>query len=268
MPGEQGNGEDDRGGVPGLGRRVLAHELRTPLSAIATIAELLLDPTALNALTPEQQRQYVADVQDSALHALALIDATLDAPVAPDGRSVDIELAGAIDAKTIELAAIAERVVSTMAPLGRQRGVVIALQRPSGDAGIAAHGDGRAVRQILFNLISNALRYTPDGGRIDVVVDEACPDNSGETTPQIRVADTGGGIGSPERASGSAAARAGEARLRHHVAGGGTGLGFRVVRALADAIGATLSIESSAGSGTRATVRLRAPVEGPGASSG
>ena len=279
------SGQDDKEremaggrGQVGLGRRVLAHELRTPLSAIATVAELLLDTHAAASLSPEQYRQYISDVQTSALHALAVVDATLGDGQAAARGDVMLGLAGALAVEPVSLGDLAAGVVSVMVPLCHSRGVAIRLSINKHDAGddqdigsrntaavdgapVMAIADARAVRQMLFNLVSNALRFTPDGGLILVEV-TTVPGDAGEAyVPQVSVTDTGGGIGSPERedhATGGADARPiGKDQTNKLAVAGGSGLGFRVVRALAYGIGASLSIESAAGSGTRAVVRFR-----------
>jgi signal transduction histidine kinase len=116
--------------------------------------------------------------------------------------------------------------------------------------------DPERVRRILENLVDNAVKYTPEGGRVDVAT-SAGPDGSA----LLEVADDGPGI-APEHLERifERFYRVDKARSR---ALGGTGLGLSIVRHLADSIGATVSVDSHPGRGTRFTLRLPREPQSP-----
>ena len=137
----------------------LAHELRTPLSAIAAAAEIMKDQR-FGAIGNERYRGYTSDIHDNARHALALINRLLggDATTDPDGVSQAAEL---------DLNALAQGSVSAMLPLAEEAGLKLMHDFHRTLPHVTA--DATAVKQILFNLISNAIKFTPRGGEVRVV---------------------------------------------------------------------------------------------------
>lgn len=220
--------------------RVLAHELRTPLSAIVTLAELLRDAPDSEAGGP-RYRKYADDVRESALHALSIVAAALE-------REVDEVVAQApgsgagVPLQTVDLTRVSERIVSAMAPVALQRGIVLSSQ--AGREPICVATDVRFVRQILFNLVANALRFTPRGGQVCVAAER---DGAGRAT--LIVSDTGVGFGNAEPdAACAASSKSGEEGL------GGTGIGLVIVQHLAQAAGAHVAFKSQSGAGTKVSV--------------
>lgn len=214
---------------------LLAHELRTPLAAIVALAEVMRDEH-LGPIGNDRYRGYASDIRDSAEHALEVLAAILG-PAA--GRDESI----AADSKPddIDAALVVEGCVSALTPLAVQRGIAIAAVRPELPARVRV--DRRCLRQMLDNLLSNALRFTPPGGTVTVTTDVA-----GDGTTTITVADSGPGI----------AALAGSAQpprmLRPH---DGAGFGLPLVHALAAAAGGTVEIDSAPGRGTRIALVFR-----------
>ena len=134
--------------------------------------------------------------------------------------------------------------VSALEPLAHRSG--IALRAAAGDSLPRVIADRRCLRQILDNLIANALKYTPPGGEIVVSASYAA---GGPVT--IAVTDDGDGMTAAELERARSLEPAPEPLRRRS---GGTGIGLPLVRALATALGASLEIDSAPGKGTRVTI--------------
>jgi signal transduction histidine kinase len=212
----------------------LSHELRTPLAAIVALAEIMRDER-LGPLADARYRGYAGDIHDSALHALGVLSSFLE-PGAGQVGSPPMVFA------EIDVAAVAASSVSAYVPLAERAGVRLALVAPPGLPHLVA--DRRSLKQILLNLIANAVRFTPPGGAVQVSAHYECGAALG-----IEVADTGDGMSEAElkRVLGSAPGCGRRA---------GSGLGLPLVRALAAANGGVLELESARGQGTRARVRF------------
>jgi signal transduction histidine kinase len=227
-------------GTPDLAR--LAHELRTPLGAIAALAEIMRDER-LGPLGGQRYRSYAADIHDSAAHAMSILAALLE----NGGGSHPGEGQDAVppmEFVELDIGELAGGTVSALKPLADRAGVRLDLDiAPVLPLLIA---DRRSLRQIINNLVSNALKFTPPGGRVVVSVSHAM---NGPIT--LEVADNGDGMTTEEleRARAGAVAPASVRRRS-----GGTGFGLPLVRSLAAASGATLTIDSAPGEGTRITI--------------
>jgi PAS domain S-box-containing protein len=171
----------------------MSHELRTPLNAIIGFSEMLADQIfgALN----ERQHKYANNILSSGRHLLQLINDILDLSKVEAGR---LELApGAFSLATAVQSA--QTIVKTMA---NKKNIIIEVSLPAGLQPL--FGDEAKFKQILYNLFSNAIKFTPDGGRVTVVatLEFNPPQISGPpSTPagpggwlQVSVADTGIGI--------------------------------------------------------------------------
>jgi PAS domain S-box-containing protein len=220
----------------------ISHELRTPLNAIIGFSEIMRDEI-FGPIGSAQYREYLGDVLDSANHLLDLINDILDVAKAEAGK---LELAEAeIDMGAVFGAAI--RLVRERAQ--RQRLELDLLVEPELPPVLA---DERKIKQILLNLLSNALKFTPEGGHVaaSVALD---PDGS----LVLAVRDTGIGIAPEDIATALTPFGQVEGALsRRHE---GTGLGLPLSRAMAELHGGTLSVESAIGKGT--IVRVRLPPE-------
>jgi len=217
-----------------------AHELRGPLAAMRSTVDVAL----AHDRTAADYRDTLVEVLEQAGQLSNLANALLTlAESAADGRSVPTE--------TIDLAAIARQSVGMFAGVGEDRGVAVEL----GDCSdVKVAGDAAQMRQVLGNLLDNAIRHTPNGGR--VTVDVARDAKSGDAI--LTVADTGSGI---------------EARHLDHVfdrfyqadtartrgmTGRTGGLGLAICKAIVDRHGGSISLQSAVGRGTTATIRLAA----------
>lgn len=216
----------------------LAHELRTPLSAVVTLAELLQAATPAQ-LADAQHRQYVTDIRESALHGLAVVTAALDH--AGPAKVFD-PVVGQVRLTDVELVMLGRQVTTALQPLARSHGIRLSQCEHAGS--IVVRTDARCVRQIVLNLVTNALRFTPEGGAVTVKTRLVEPAQAA-----ISVIDTGVGIGGEEPA-------ADPQSMPTHMKFGGQGIGLQIALALAAAIGAELTFESTTGQGTCATLLL------------
>lgn len=224
-----------------------AHELRTPLTALQLqlqVAEREADPAA--------RRTAIDALHDGLVRAsrlveqlLALARAEPDAPSTLDADDDHIDPA-------VDLVALARDVVTSHAPLAVERGIDLGLvDEGRSDGALDVRGRGDALRALLGNLVDNALRYTPRGGRVDVSVARV-----GDAIDLV-VADDGPGIAPHERERvfdrfhrGEAARASGETR--------GSGLGLAIVKRIAERHRAVVALEDGPG-GRGLVVRVRFP---------
>jgi cell cycle sensor histidine kinase DivJ len=215
----------------------MSHELRTPLNAIIGFSEVMTREM-FGPVGPRYQ-EYSRLIHESGSHLLELINGVLDMSKIEAGK---FELSEEL----FELEDVAESAVRFLRIPAEQAGVTLALEVQPGARLMFA--DRRAVKQILVNLLSNGVKYTPRGG--DVRIMARAPGSGIE----IIVSDTGTGIskndlerlGKPFEQVENAETRAKE----------GTGLGLALVTSLAQMHGGAAVIESVLGEGTTVTVRL------------
>jgi signal transduction histidine kinase len=222
----------------------------TPLSAIVAAAEIMKDQR-FGPLGQPRYVGYATDIHGSAQHALGVVQRML-ADAAGDFASAT----GALDFAEIDAGAVLETSVSQVAPLAERAGVALTLEIAPRLPRVVA--DATALRQIVFNLLTNALKFTERGGQVTVVASY-----KGDGPLQIAISDTGRGMtrAEVERLGGNAQAARPERRGRKHGSAGvpagvsaGLGLGIPLVKALAAANGAELVIESEPGRGTSVSV--------------
>ena len=218
----------------------LAHELRTPVAAIAAAAEVIRDER-LGALENARYQGYAADIAASARHALSVIDRVL-------GGNSQPCTPGAIPPSEIDVNNLVKGLGSSLRALAKEAGVRFRVRLETREGAVAA--DETSVRQIVLNLVTNAIKFTGAGGRVEVATRRP---RDGSLV--IAVRDSGPGMSQREIASalGATAARAPTRRPK-----GGLGLGLPLVRALAEANGARFSIDSTPGKGTVARVTFPA----------
>jgi len=214
----------------------LSHELRTPLNAIMGWAHVLGQSSGDRSTV-----QRAADVikQNAAAQA-QLIEDILDVSRIVGGRLV-------LDARPVPMRAVIEGAIDALAPASSAKNIQI--ERRLAD-GILIHGDRDRLQQVVWNLVSNALKFTPKEGRVEVELKE----EDGEAV--IRVTDTGIGIPSDFLPFVFDRFRQADSSMsRRH---SGLGLGMAIVRHLVELHGGTVSVESE-GEGKGATFRLRLP---------
>ena len=209
----------------------VSHELRTPLTSISGYAETLLsDPP-----DADTARVFLTTILKNARRMQRLVDDLLDLSRIESGRYQPRR-------EVVEVATLAREVWAGFQDRASSRGVSFAVEIPQDSDGALVHADPDALRQVLTNLMDNALRYTPQGGRI------TCRATARDEGVEIALEDTGTGIPREhlprifERFY-----RADSSRSREE---GGTGLGLAIVKHLVEAHGGRVRAESEWGQGT------------------
>lgn len=220
----------------GLAMSKLAHELRTPLSAIVAAAEIMRDER-FGPIGSQQYRGYSADIHDSARHALAVINSMIGHPE-PGGNTKPQQFA------EIDINALVERTVSVMLPLAEQARLALPIALYPRLPHVIA--DATSIRQILLNVLTNAVKFTAPGGEVLISTHYVL-----DGPVRIEVCDTGAGMSEAAIRSSLDPLHPPEPGPR---AEGGLGLGLPLVRELAAANGAEISIESAEGKGTSVTL--------------
>jgi signal transduction histidine kinase len=231
---------------------MMSHELRTPLNAVIGYAELL--QVGIPGPLTDDQDKYVARILTSAQHLLGLVNEVLDLARVDAGRlSLEHSIARADNA--------IDAAVAVVQPMAEGRGVSIALDR-AGLADAVYEGDETRVRQILVNLLTNAVKFTDPAGRVTIqsgVAKRPAPEARLQGTGPwvyLRVEDTGIGI-PPEQLSAifdpfvqvdSSPSRSKD----------GSGLGLTISRRLARLMKGDLSVTSAVGQGSAFTLWLPA----------
>lgn len=211
----------------------LSHELRTPLNGVLGMAGLL-EATPLAA----EQRVYVAAVRDSGEHLLGMVNDVLDLAKLDAGKLV-------LETAPVEIDGLLQSVCELLSPRAHAKGLEIAWSAPGGSPPVMAD-DGR-LRQILFNLAGNAVKFTERGGVILGV--EAAGAANGRSRLRFTVRDTGPGV--PEAAREEIFEEFGHADPRHGARLDSTGLGLAIVRRLAAAFAGRVGVDSAPGQGSQ-----------------
>jgi PAS domain S-box-containing protein len=233
----------------------MSHELRTPLNAILGYAELL-EMGVVGALS-ESQLQFVWRMRTSGRHLLGLINEVLDLSKVEAG-----EVVVAREPRRVRDAV--EAALELVRPQAATKGIALEWSAPS--PAVEYVGDVARVRQILANLCSNAVKFTPPGGRVvvsagmDGVGPEMERPHATREWAFIRVEDTGIGIPSEERERiFEPFVQVDHGLARSHA---GTGLGLAISRRLARLMGGDLTVESEVGRGSTFTLWLPAAPTG------
>jgi CheY-like chemotaxis protein/HPt (histidine-containing phosphotransfer) domain-containing protein len=227
----------------------MSHEIRTPMNGVLGMMDVL-EHQGLN----QDQRRSVATMRDSAQSLLRIIDDVLDFSKIEAGR---LEL----EATAFSLSGLIDGVVSTFHAQATAKRLVLAAAIDSGSDDVLV-GDPTRVRQILFNLLGNALKFTERGGIW--IHAAATPLGDGHTRIALAVRDTGIGLDEEQRARlFRPFAQADSSTTRRF---GGTGLGLSIVRRLAELMEGGVAVTSTPGVGSEFTVALRlrtAPADSP-----
>ena len=216
----------------------LGHELRTPLNAILGFAQLLeLAPPPAD----DQQRAHAAQIRRAGLYMLDLIDETLDLSRVEAGV---LEL----NQHAVELASIIDAALPFVAPQAASAGVEIVA--PSALTGVQVHCDPRRLRQVLVNLLSNAIAYNRRGGRVELAV---AADAHG-----VRLRVTNIGVDMSEEQIGSLF-RPFEHLGMERTGSNGAGLGLVITQRLLQAMGGMIEVRSEPSIGSTFEVWLPKP---------
>jgi len=219
-----------------------SHELRTPLNAIIGFSELLI--TTAGDLLNEKQRRYLSHINVSGLRLLRIINDLLDISKIEAGMMQ-------ISSETIDPTALLHQVASEMEPLAQAKSIALNFEVSSAAEQTSWASDKGKVHQVLVNLIGNAVKFTPDQGRIDCLL--SLQTVGGRPAMQVMVSDTGVGIeqehlerifdefyqvdGAPNQSA-------------------GTGLGLALTRRIVRLLGGDIVVSSQPGEGTTFTFHM------------
>jgi two-component system cell cycle sensor histidine kinase PleC len=217
----------------------MSHELRTPLNAVIGFAEMMR-AQVLGPLGARRYQEYAEHIVASGCHLLALVEEVLDLSKVEAGKLT-------IRRETIKLAPLLDASLTMLRPLADAQQVSIEVASDSWQWP-AIEGDAVKIKQVFTNLIGNAIKFTPAGGRVTIASDVA------ESTLRIRISDTGIGM----RAEDIPLVvrpfhRLEEAFDARHQ---GAGLGLPLSKAVIELHGGSLDIQSRLGEGTSVTVSL------------
>jgi PAS domain S-box-containing protein len=235
---------------------LISHELRTPLTSILGYLELVLDDED-EPLT-ETQAGYLRTVERNAQRLLGLVGDLLFTAQVDAGRFT-------LTPQDVDLTAVARAAEETARVTASGAGVELRLDVPAD--GLVVAGDGMRLGQACDNLVSNAVKFTPRGGRVTVSVRAGWRAADGTVTAerrpgsdpvaQLLVADTG--IGIPSGEQGRLFTRFFRASTAQRAAVAGVGLGLSITKAITTAHGGTLDLHSVEGQGTTFVLTLPRP---------
>ena len=219
----------------------MSHELRTPLNAIIGFSEIM-EKGLFGPLGNPQYKEYAEDIRRSASHLLSIISDILDLSKIEAGR---MEL----HEEMIDLAYVVNSCLTIVKEAAADAGLALRTRLPDDLPPIFA--DKRSVRQILLNLLSNSVKFTPEGGSVTV---EAQLEPSGGLALVVR--DTG--IGMTAEGIEIVLQPFGQIESAHTRTHNGTGLGLPISKSLAEMHGGSMTVESEVGKGTSITLRFPA----------
>ena len=212
-----------------------SHELRTPLTSMSGFLELLGDSE--HELGPAGRKYVEAIRRSNGRLQRAVEDMLLVAEIEADRLE--------LQPTATDLAELAAATVEQALPAAAERGVMLLLEA---DGRLPLEADAGRLRQVLENLVSNAVKFTPSGGSVILSA------HNGNGPITVEVTDTG--IGIPQDEVGQVFSRFYRASSATRRAIPGTGLGLVIARAIVEGHGGTISLESTEGEGTRVTVTL------------
>lgn len=217
----------------------LSHELRTPLNAIIGFSQIMKDEL-FGPLGKPRYQHYAIDILASARLLLSLISDVLDLSKIEAGKYE-------LHKEELDVCAVAREMARLVKGEVDEKNLYLKLSLENDLPHVFA--DERAVRQILLNLVSNSIKFTPVGGYICI---EALQNPGGS----IRVAVSDNGIGIPKEKIETILDPFVQANVNDHADIGGAGLGLAIVNSLVLLHGGTIEVESEFGDGTRVTVDL------------
>lgn len=221
----------------------MSHDIRTPMNAIIGFAGLL----ERNADNPMKVRDYISKITSSGHHMQSLINDILDMSRIENGKMT-------LNEKSFGLSELIKSVEDVIQPQIMAKNQIFLVDYCGTDSDVFI-GDSARIRQILLNLLTNAVKYTPDEGRIELTINEIKHHSDSFSGLCFKVKDTG--IGISEEYLG----RIFEpfTRAQSSIVKGiqGTGLGMSITRSLVELMGGTITAESKVGVGSVFTVNLQ-----------
>jgi len=217
----------------------MSHELRTPLNSIMGFADVMLGEY-FGPVGNERYRDYVADIRRSGEHLLGLISDVVDLARIEAGKLV-------LDEKPTDMAALVEEAMTMIRPLASQSGCSLLNNVPGNLPKVMV--DPRRIKQLLLNLLTNAVTFTPKDGRVAVLAEVEA-----DGALILRVSDTGLGIPAEELPKVTQVFIQGNNAVAREK--GGAGLGLPLAKQLIELHGGRMQIDSEPSKGTTVTLRL------------
>jgi signal transduction histidine kinase len=215
----------------------MSHELRTPLNAVIGFSEML---RAKASKDPERVREYAGYINEAAEHLLALISSILDVSKIQAGKLQ-------VDRVHIDPGPIVRSCLLITEAKAREKGIAVEATLPEGP--LSMYADPLRLKQVLINLMSNAVKFTPDNGQVTISVSPRLPGMM-----SIEICDNGVGMTPSEIET--ALRPFGQVEQGFNKRYEGTGLGLPISAALVGLHGGSLKVESQKGKGTRVTVLM------------
>jgi signal transduction histidine kinase/DNA-binding response OmpR family regulator len=210
----------------------MSHELRTPLNAIIGFSQLMLDKKA--GESEEERQEFLTDIVHGARHLQQLINDILDLSKVEAGKME-------FRPEPVDLTALVAELVNTMRVLADERRIELTSHVASGLGTVTL--DRARLKQVLYNYLSNALKFTPEGGRVKIAIEGDGPDRL-----KLTVEDTGIGIPPEDQEELFTEFRQLDAtQSKQHP---GTGLGLALVKRLVEAQGGAVGLSSQVGQGS------------------
>jgi two-component system, cell cycle sensor histidine kinase PleC len=215
----------------------MSHELRTPLNAIIGFSEVM-EQQIFGKLGSAKYNEYASDIHRSGQYLLDVISDILDMSKIEAGRV-------ALEIQKVNLAAVVEDALRIISPRAAE-GKVQIVRRLT--ANVTAEADGRAIKQVLINILANAVKFTPEGGKVTVSLLEKAQSIS------IIIADTG--IGIPKRDMHKLGRPFEQVENQFTKTKSGSGLGLAISKSLIELHDGQVLIDSVEGKGTTVSVKL------------
>ncbi len=210
----------------------VAHDLRTPLTRLRTGAEVALRDVA----DPQRVRDALADTLEESDHVLAMLKTLMDISEAENGVMK-------LDRSNVDLSELARNVLDVYQDVGEERGIRILTHLATG---VNVKADAIRLRQAVANLLDNAIKYTPNGGQVELTTTRA------EPWASLVVKDTGVGISAEDQPRiWQRLYRSDQSRSER-----GLGLGLSLVKAIVEAHGGQVEVHSQVGAGSTFIIRL------------
>ncbi len=216
----------------------VSHELKTPATSLRLLAESLVD---ILDEDPEQAHFFAEQLKNETERLAQLITDLLD--LARLESEEGVQNPAPVDVRSVLMV-----VLSRLRPAARRKSITLSWKRSGSAALYTVLGDETQLTSMFSNLVENAVKYTPSGGRVEVTA------GSGEDEVIVRISDTG--IGIPAESLARIFERFYRVDKARSKETGGTGLGLSIVRHVAENHGGRVTVESAPGEGSTFTVHL------------